>query len=193
MEAFLYHGIRDYNLDKLINILQSGFILKRSELTEEYNKKDENEIDFNGENWISLTQKSLFDPYYDSPRVSSFDRFIYNHICLVLQNHYKDLAFTNFVDFDMYGSSYFRNITKGDSKERYSCFVDEVQTNKNIPVSDVIAIGYPKNYLDGKKDVDSDIERIKNTLNEIKLSIPIVDSSNYDFADNHENIKKYTI
>ena len=192
MEPYLYHGIRDYNLDKLINILKTGYIVKRSNLEDKYKSKDIDEIDFNGENYISLSQKSLYDPYRGISRFSSFDRFIYNHLCFVIKNHFKNLIFTNFVDFDMYSSNYFKNILKED-KERYSTFMDEVQTNVDIPVSDFLAVGYPVKYLKYRTDTNSEIELIKNTLNEVKLEIPVVDSSFYDFADTEEKIKKYTL
>lgn len=192
MEPYLYHGIRDFNLDKIINILKTGYIVKRKDLENKYISKDKNESDFNGENWISLSQKSLYDSYYGSPRLSSFDRFVYNHLCIVIKNNYKNLVYTNFVDFDMYSSSYFKKIQE-EGNERYSTFMDEVQTKENIPISEFIAIGYPTKYFKYRKDVSSDIELIKNTLNEKKLLIPVIDSSFYDFADTEEKIKKYTL
>ena len=192
MEPYLYHGIRDYNLDKLINILKTGYIVKRSNLDDKYNSKNINEIDFNGENYISLSQKSLYDPYYGIPRLSSFDRFIYNHLCFVIKNNFKNLVYTNFADFDMYSSNYFKEILKKD-KERYSSFMDEVQTNVNISKEDFLAIGYPVKYFKYRTNIDNEIALIKKNLEEANLKIPIVDSSFYDFADTEEHIKKYTL
>ena len=193
MEPNLFHGIRDYNLYKLINILKCGYILPRKDLEEKYRYKNIDEVDLNGNEWISLSQKSLYDEYMGSLSLSSFYRFSYNHLCFVIKNNFKDIHYTNFIDFDLYGSAFFKSMVKDDSNERYSSFMDEVQTNIPIPRSDFLAIGYPKKAFQEKCDVKKDLRMIKEILENTNTDIPIVDSSYYDFADNKEKIKKYTI
>lgn len=193
MEPYLYHGIRDFNLDILINILKSGFILRRCNLKQEYNLKNNNEIDFNGENYISLSQKSIYDPYYGNTKLSSFDRFIYNHPCLVIKNNYRNLIYPNFLDLDMHDKESINKLLNNKNSERYSCFLDEVQSSTDIEIKDFLAIGYPTKHFQYRRNIEQDIELIKEILKVKKVDIPIVDSSYYDFADNNEKIKKYML
>ena len=194
MEPYLYHGIRNYDLDRLINILRTGYVLPKKELSSQFKVDRTNELDLNGQSWISLCQKSLFDDSFDDVSHSSFDSFIHKNLCLVFNFNIDGIVYPNFLVYDFYGSKCIRSLVNDESRNRVSTFSDEVQTSVKIPVSKAIALGYPMDYLSSLDyDVASQIKEIRKTLCESKLDIPVVDSSYYDFADTKENIKKYTI
>lgn len=196
MEPYLYHGIRDYNVDRLINILETGFILPKKMLPDRFSVNRENQLDLNGQSWISLSQKSLYDDYYESVSTSAFDFHVRNHICIVIHPGIEGINYTNFLLYDYYGPQYVRGMVNDDSEDRYSTYMDEVQTRIPIPTSKFIAIGYPKVFLikrDRKRNIENELQRIKGKLDEKGLVIPIVDSSYEDFADDMECIKRMTL
>ena len=197
MEPYLYHGIRDYNLDRLINILKVGFILPKKMLANKYKVNRENQLDLNGQSWISLCQKSIYDDSLGDISPSSFDEHILNHISVVIEESIDNKTYPSHIIYDYYGPEYIRNLIDDNSDNRYSTYSDEIQTNKPISIKKFIAIGYPKLFLLSKNkketEVKSNIRLIKDTLDEKKLYIPVIDSSYYDFADDQEKIKKYTI
>ena len=195
MEPFLYHGIRDYNINRLINILKEGYILPKRMLKDEFKIERKNQIDFTGQNWISLSQKSLYDEYYAEDSPSMFDVHVYNHPCVVIDPSIEGLKYPTFLLYDEYNPDYIKSLIDDNSNERYSVYSDELQTNIPIPTSKFLAIGYPKeHYIEEKKEnYKKELEDLKDTLLELNLNIPVVDSSYYDFADTKEKIKEYKI
>ena len=71
MNNYLYHGVKWWNYDLLVEIIKSGYIMPRCELKEGL-VTDQNNI-FNGTKYISLCQKSLYDPREEYLYKSSFD------------------------------------------------------------------------------------------------------------------------
>ncbi len=197
MEPYLYHGIRDYNLDRLINILKTGYILPKKMLPDEFKVVRNQQFDFNCQSWVSLSQKSLYDDYYEDCNPSSFERFVYNHLCAVIDNNIDGINLVNHIFYDYYGPTGLVNIVSDESEERYSTYMDEVQTRIPVPTDKFLAIGYPlKHYQRNNKDLDEirkELLLLRSTLDNKNLKIPIVDSSNYDFADTREDIKKNKI
>ncbi len=197
MEPYLYHGIRFYNYDLLIKIIQSGYIVPRCEL-EQGLIVDRNNI-FNGTKYISLCQKSLGiedDSYYKS----SFNDFIFNKPNLVLKNNNIKIIFPNnisYYDRDMMTKEEWNKIIFSDGEERTSYYIDEVQTKERISLKDnLIAIGIPiceleKNY--NEKYIKELLNKIKTELINKELNVPIINSSISGFADNEECIKKYIL
>ena len=60
-----------------------------------------------------------------------------------------------------------------------------------------MAIGYPREFFlsqdKTEEQVQKELKLIRDCLDEQQLPIPIIDSSQYDFADTMAQIKKYTI
>lgn len=195
MEPYLYHGIRDYNIDRLINILKEGYILPKKMLSENFKVERKNQIDFVGQNWISLAQKSLYDEYYAEVSPSIFDTHVHNHPCIVIDPSIEGIKYPTFLCYDEYGPDYIKSLINDESNTRYSIYTDELQTNIPVPTSKFLAIGYPKeHYIETKKEnYQEELGRLRNALLESNLNIPIIDSSYYDFADNKEKIKKHKI
>lgn len=196
MNPYLYHGIRDYNLSRLINILDTGFILPKKMLPDSFKIDRKDELDLTGKSWISLCQKTLYDDFYKETNPSAFEVDIFNHICAVIDNNIDGLHYTNHLLLDFFGPKYIMSMVKDDSEERYSTYLDEVQTKNPVPTSKFIAIGYPKSFFeehDTKRNVTNELDILAKKLKEKNLNIPIVDSSYYDFADDEEQIKKLTI
>jgi hypothetical protein len=197
MQPYLYHGIRDYDLNRLINILKTGYILPRKMLPDRFKVERKPQFDFNCQSWISLSQKSLYDDYYGDSNPSAFDNFIYNHLCAVIDNDIEGLNIANHIFYDYYGPDALNNLVSDNSNDRYSTYMDEVQTNIPIPIDKFIAIGYPFNYFvnnnRSKEDLRKELGLIKSLLNCKSFEIPIIDSSFYDFADTKEDIEKHKI
>lgn len=189
MEPYLYHGIRDHRFDRLINILKTGYIFPKNMLSDKYKIDRSISLDLNGNCWISLGQKSLIDDYYRETCPNSFDDFIYNHLCIVVNPNIEGIRYTNHIWYDSMSHDDIIELISDESIIRYSTLMDEVQTNKPISTRDFIAIGYPQNRSNRKKE----LEELKETLLKQQLPIPVVDSSRYDFADDVSKIKKYTL
>ncbi len=195
MEPYLYHAIKNYDLDRLINILKTGYILPRKMLGEKYRPNRGTKLDLNGESWISLCQKSLYDDTYADIYPSSFEMLVKDNLSVVISPDIEGINYPNFVSYDELGPSAIKSLIRDDSPTRYSTYLDEVQTNIPIPTSKFIAIGYPKEHLEElhERNTKEEIDAIRKVLDEENLSIPVIDSSSYEFADTEEKIKKLVI
>lgn len=197
MEPYLYHGIRDYNLDRLINILKCGFILPKKMLGEQYKIERKDQLDLTGDSWISFCQKSIYDENFAEISPSSFDRHVFNHMCAVVDFPIDNLEYTIHRIYDHYGPEFFKRVVQDNNRTRYSVYSDEVQTDKPVPTSKFLAIGYPREFFlsqdKTEEQVQKELKLIRDCLDEQQLPIPIIDSSHYDFADTMAHIKKYTI
>lgn len=203
MEPYLYYGIRDYDLDSIISILRRGFIVPRKMLGEKYKTERTGKLDLTGDSWIDLCQKSLYDDSYGDISPSKFDIQILNHMCAVLEHPLEGIQYPTHLIYDICGPEEVQSKIKDDSTERYSVFLDEVQTNVPVPTSKFTAIGYPRDFLLSEskeygpvkttEQVKEELEALRQALVEGNLTIPIVDSSYWDFADDKERIRRYTI
>ena len=193
MKSYLYHSIKFYNFDTLYKILDSGYILPRC-MIKGSESFDRNNI-FNGTKYISLTMKTLMgenERYYYR---SSYDEVIAGSLCIVIDK-FKDIIFPSYLDWDMTSREETNKILFKDGPDRYSYYLDEVQTDKKIPISNFIAIGYPNanfEYRLGTLKNKKQLLEIKEALVKHNLIIPIINSDVYSFADNEDNIKKYTL
>jgi hypothetical protein len=189
MEPYLYHGIKFKNLDVLIEILSTGFILPKSM---QKNAIDDGHNIFNGDKYISLSQKTLIEDDMRYRARCSFDSCIHNNINIVISNFW-DIIYPDYVNWDYLSPERARAIKLSEDRHRYSDCMDEVQTDKPVPKSNFIAIGYPTNLRSDPKEAEADVKRIYEALERAQLRIPVIDSSHYDFADTEEHIKKYTL
>jgi len=193
MEPYFFHGFRDYNVDTVCRVLESGFILPRKMITNGFD--DSNNI-FNGEAWISLSQKSLIDPHPRYRVREAYNEWIYDHLCVVISPNIDGVTYTNYVDSDECYKEWRKHVVYDDNPIRYSYYIDEVQTNVAIPVEKILALGYPSNYffmIKGESGVKDDLDVLCNKLASKNLDIPIVNSSMYDFADNSKQLIKSKI
>ncbi len=203
LEPFLYHGIRGNDIERLINIFNTGYILPKKMLEGDFKVEANWTVDTTGKSWIALSQKVLIDREMlsylgeDSNNKSvAYDNFIENHLCIVIDKDYNsnNLSYPQWLRHSVYGPEEIEAKIKDDSDDRYSPCIDEVQTRKPISIKHFIAIGYPKTYLESKGiDTEKELKLIRDVLIEHNAFIPVCDSSNYDFADNYECIKKYDL
>lgn len=191
MKSYYFHSIRNFSVERLIQVLDTGYILPREMMNNP--PSDKNNI-FNGNKWISLTQKTLMDDEMSRFYRSSYNELVPGSICLVLEPNVEGITFPNYVDpeFDYYEQTG-RKVLFSDDDTRFSYYLDEVQTNKPIPTSKIIAIGYPLQYKleknEEKEKIEEEITSIKSALERNDLNIPLIDSSHYDFADDEEKIR----
>lgn len=193
VEPYMYHGFKFYKIETLLKVLESGFILPRC-MTKDENLDDKNNI-FNGTKYISLSQKSLIDDSMTGIYRNSFDERVFNNLCVVMDG-VTGIIYPNLLEWDYIGENELKHILFSDDPVRHSYYQDELQTDKPIPITKIIAVGYPKAYFEktfGKEQSDRNLELIRNELAKHNMDIPIVNSGNYDFADNMECIKKYTL
>ena len=198
MEAYLYHGIKWDNYNLLFKILQSGYILPRCDL-EKNLVTDENNI-FNGTKFISLCQKNL-GPDNEYFFKSSFNDYIFCKPNLVLNNSKLRLIYpyvkTRFEIDNIPPDEWETIVHNDDDDRRISCYIDEVQTKDRIDLKEnLIAIGIPMFQLGrhfDREEIKKFLNKVKETLIESDLDVPIVNSSIYNFADNKENIKTYSL
>jgi hypothetical protein len=195
MEPFLYHGIKRYNLELLEKILKSGYLKPRCEL-EEGLVTDQNNI-FNGTEYISLCQKSLFDGYADDHVRVSYDEFVSGQMCLVFKPGNIKLIFPNMIDLDFLSPQEWAEIKFKDGETRYTYFEDEVQTKEKISLKDnLIAIGLPMEYLRysySEDEIQEILDRLHSEMQENGFDVPILDSTKYSFADDYDKINENVI
>lgn len=188
VEPYFFHGIRRLNLDALYNIIDSGYILPRTMLNGKVT--DHNNI-FNGNSWISISQKSLYDPAHMREFRDSYSEWIVNNLCIVINPKINDIRYTNYIDSDEFYPEERKRLVKDESDTRYSYYIDEVQTRHPIFIDDFIAIGYPLERFKAtksKEEIDKDLETIYSMLEQKGLNIPVLDSSIESFADNERQM-----
>ena len=190
MVEYLYHGIKWWDYDLLVKIIESGYLKPRCML-EPGLITDNNNI-FNGTKYLSLTEKVRVDGGR-----SSYDERIWGNPCFVLKRDNLDLIHPRYVEMDFLSDEEQRKILFSDNDERYSYYEDEVQVKDKISLkSNLVAIGLPMYDLDGSHDNDSKLKLfgdIKRALLGNDIDVPIVNSSVFDFADNDEAIEKTKI
>ena len=190
MNNYLYHGVKWWNYDLLVEIIKSGYIMPRCMLPKEANQ-DTNNI-FNGTKYISLTEKVRLDG-----ERSSYEEVIYGNPCFVLKRDYIDLIHPKFIEKEMMTPEDYRKILFSDADERFSYYGDEVQTKDKISLkSNLVAIGLPVYDLDATFDNEGKLRlfgSIKEALLGHDIDVPIVNSSLYDFADDEEAIERSKI
>lgn len=188
VEPYFFHGIRRLNLDALYKIIDCGYILPRAMLNGTVT--DCNNI-FNGNRWISISQKSLYDPSCMREFRDSYSEWIANNLCIVLNPNIKDIRYTNYIDSDEFYPEERRRLVKDESDTRYSYYIDEVQTKSPIFIDDFLAIGYPLErfkFIKSQQEIEEDLETIYSMLEQKGLNIPVLDSSTYSFADNERQM-----
>ncbi len=188
MESYFYHRFRNFNLDTLLRVFDSGFILPRKMIV---NGVDDANNIFNGNSYISLVQKTLMTDDMCRYFRSAYNELIQGNLCVVISSEIDGIVYPNYIDFGFDDSSVFNN-KNDDSPYRYSYYMDEVQTAIPIPISKFIAIGYPIAHFTREKTKDeivNDIITIKKKLNDKKINIPIIDSTNSEFADDEKQIE----
>ena len=120
---------------------------KNMKLCKMYENDDKNNI-FNGDSHISLVQKTLMtDDMYKHFR-SSYNELIQGSLCAVISPEIEGIVYPNYFDCE-YDTSF---IISDDSTERYSYYLDEIQTAVPIPTSKFLAIGYPMTHFKTKKN-----------------------------------------
>lgn len=193
MEPYFFHGFRDYNVDTVCRVLESGFILPRKMIV---NGTDDINNIFNGNAWISLSQKSVIDPYPRYRMRIAYNEWVHDQLCAVISPNIDGITYTNYIDSDECYKDWREQVVRDDNPYRFSYYFDEVQTNVPIPVEKFLALGYPLSVFltkKGKDGVKCDLDRICDLLLKKDLDIPIVDSSIYDFADDRQHIVKSKI
>lgn len=182
MEPYYFHGFRNCNLETLYKVLECGFILPREDIN---GIKESGTNLYNGEKWISLCQKSLADDYMARIYSTSYNEMIYNNLCVVIDSNLKGIVDTLYIPSDCFYESMRKQLVYDQNKERYSSFIDEVQTDIPISINDFLAIGYPLDRFK-KEETEQNIKEIEKRLEQTGLNIPILNSSVYDFGDSKE-------
>ena len=196
MKPYLYHGIKWYNYDLLLKIIESGYILPRCELTDDI-VDDKNNI-FNGTKYISLCQKSIGT---DCKSIkTSFNEYILNKPTLLLDKKNINLIYPRFItplENELISPLEWEKLIYNDSDRRVSYYLDEVQTKDRISLKDnLIAVGLPLRHLlrnYSEEEMKNIYNKVKLVLQEKGIDVPIINSSEYDFADDEECIKKYSL
>lgn len=198
MEPYLFHGIRWYNFDILMKIIESGFILPRCQLGKDV-VNDKNNI-FNGEKYISLSQKSLNEEGMLGYYKSAYDDYIVGKPCLVLKNKTIKLIFPELLsmfDKDYMSPEEWNKMIFNDDDTRHSYYMDELQTDNPISLKEnLIAVGLPIRNMKkniGEEETYKIFEKVSKLVKEKGYDVPIIDSSSYSFADNEERINESVI
>lgn len=193
MSDYIFHGIKFYDFERLHQIIDTGYILPRKMMGE--NKPNDDFNLFNGTEYISLSMPSQGSDRLARVYGSAYKRYIFSNLCFVLDDipnlEYPVLMFEDDIYLDEY-----QKMLRSDEGLRYSYFMDEVMTKDKIPLSKVVAIGYPKGCIEDRFDEDRanmELKALFEHLDRKNINVPVVDSTYYGFADNEEAIKKYTL
>lgn len=185
MEPYFYHRVKNLNIDTLFKIVDSGYIMPRVMINTTF--CDHGNV-FNGNEWISLSQKVLIPPVHYFDFRSSYDEIIVGSLCIVIDGDLDNITYTDFIPYDELYNEISREIISDDNPARYSDCIDEVQTRHAIPTDKFVAIGYPFTSKD-EKSAKKEVGMIREKLDSKGLSIPILNSSKYDFADDEHCMK----
>jgi hypothetical protein len=185
MEQYLFHGIKWYDFDLLMEILDSGYImpkcmLKKGVITDENSK------------FVHLTQKIS-----DDHGRSSYDELIYDNPCFVLKRDNLNLMDTCRINKEYLTPDDLHKIVFQDDENRYSCYDDVVHVKEKISLKDnLVAIGLPLTYLQENYDT-MQMNHVFNGINircsKLGIDVPLLNSSDYEFADSEEAMKESRI
>ena len=97
MEPYFYHRVKNLNIDTLFKIVDSGYIMPRVMINTTF--CDHGNV-FNGNEWISLSQKVLIPPVHYFDFRSSYDEIIVGSLCIVIDGDLDNIAYTDFIPYD---------------------------------------------------------------------------------------------
>lgn len=179
-ENFLYHGIKKGNiylpnpLDRLKSIFDDKMILANK-----YQKRPvEGGNICNGESYISLTsiRKNI-----NGAHNYTYNIFIKQNISLVIRPE-VDAIKTIWTSEDIV--EYAKTIENEKLvKNRYSTLSYEYQVKDKIPISMVIALGFPYKFYscyNTTESVNKLLDELLNLMIKYQINLPIVDTSNYN-------------
>ena len=106
MESYFYHRFRNFNLDTLLRVFDSGFILPRKMVV---NGVDDANNIFNGNSYISLVQKTLMTDDMCRYFRSAYNELIQGNLCVVISSEIDGIVYPNYIDFGFDDSSVFNN------------------------------------------------------------------------------------
>lgn len=165
--VFLYHGIRfDDNFKKLENILKKKKILAGKYIDGYYNYSDNS----NKGEYVSMTA-------YSSERISGFDVFVKENICLLVSVD-CDAVLTKYVDFNTW-----EKIKDKKTKNLYSYMKGEFWVKDYVPFKFIKAIGVPYQHLilkNGKECADDILKKIEQLMKKYKINLNVVDTNSYN-------------
>lgn len=168
-----FHSVK-FNFDYLIEILDSGYVFAR------YKSPHKNsDVSFCGNKFISLCKyQDGIDidtiDYYEDGHIlhSGFNNYITNHIGLVFKS--IPVLPTIYMPYtELYENP------DDSSIIRYSDIGDEYQAYEEISLNDLVAILYPKLFMENYNKVtcNKDYCYLVKYLKEKHYSVPIIDSS----------------
>lgn len=173
IDSFLYHGIRyQEHLEILENIFKEGKILAAKNIPDfpEYRFSD----NCNDGEYVSLLEYNIPDYQIE------WDTFIKPNVTLVVSPkcNAKQTIYVPTYQWDDIKRNY------SQTKNRYSYMEGEYQVKDYIPLSMIIAIGLPYEYLVETKSEEFANKYLEDTVDLMKaykIYRPIIDTSFFNF------------
>ena len=159
MEKYIH--FTSFNINTIESILKNG-IKSKSEL-KKIGISIQNDIDFNGDYFISLTKENSsfgFKKYYNDM----------NYIGVVVNKPkriYKANPNLNDILYDLFNNS--------KLPIRYSAYPDEWQTKNNISTNDIVALKYRIKHFSDIETVKKKLIDLKNLITSYDIDLPIID------------------
>lgn len=186
MSKYFYHGLGlSYfypdNITTVLEILTTGGIKCKRLL----GKK---KFGYNGLDYVSVCKKYMEEEYHNAYGSTGFYKYVQDCFCFIISDDI-DAVKTETIPKAYW---YFQDIVEKMKKHpeyRYSDMFDEWQVKEMIPLSSIIGIGVPIQWL---KEVDwsfhrDSLEVLRNIFSIAEsLGLDIVDSTDKNFVENYE-------
>ncbi len=182
MSKYFYHGVS--SISSTLKILQSGSIQCRRLLGEKANG-------YNGLDYVSVCKKYADEDYQNTDLDNGFYNSVQNYCCFILSEEIpamKTLPTKHIGDYPM-------DTILFDKQKRVSDMFDEWQVYQEIPLSMIVGVGIPSNYVDAISKKRSFTGKFIMELKEIvavvtALGLDIVDTNGIDFVEEYEKKKQ---
>ena len=182
MSRYFYHGIA---IPDMLQVLQTGGLKCKRLLGQE-------EHGFNGLDYISVCKKYAEEDYQNTDMNNAFYSCVQGNFCFIVSERVDAIKTHSSGQIKWYDYS---DSLLTDKRNRISDMFDEWQAYQEIPLSMIIGVGIPSNYVDAMLKKSSSTGRFIMELKEIvavvtALGLDIVDTNVLGFVEEYEKYKE---
>ena len=183
MSRYFYHGVS--SIASTLKILQSGSIQCRRLLGKKANG-------YNGLDYVSVCKKYAEEDYQNTDMNNAFYSCVQGNFCFIVSERVDAIKTHSSGQIKWYDYS---DSLLTDKRNRISDMFDEWQAYQEIPLSMIIGVGIPSNYVDAILKKSSSTGRFIMELKEIvavvtALGLDIVDTNVLGFVEEYEKYKE---
>lgn len=191
MSKYYYHGLGEAfyhcnSLERALSILKTGGIKCKRLL----NLPEIYECTCNGMDYVSICKKLSLEEYQESFMYEhAFPEYVQNCFCFILSDEI-DAITPERIPMNFWSSQELEEQSLKHPNKRFTDMCDEWQVKEIVPLSAIIGVGIPLQWIDYHWDDASLLETLSELISLAEaLGLDIVDTNSANFVEEYEASK----